>query len=67
MEPDGHGLHLLRANQCVSVSLRDRNWLCPEAFHMVTEANLLVLLRLNQPFLIANTELLKVSESRVVR
>lgn len=47
----------LGANQCVSVSAPDRNCLCPEAFHMVTEANLSVLLWLNQPFLIANTAL----------
>lgn len=45
------------ANQCVSVSAADRNCFCPEAFHMVTEANLSVLLRLNPPFLIANTAL----------
>lgn len=34
---------------------------------MVSEANLLVLLWLNQPFLIANSELLKIIESWVAR
>ncbi len=35
----------------------DRELLCPQVFHMVSEANLLVLLWPNQPFLMADTGL----------